>query len=348
MQFGSWKIAIGLVAVVGVVWTLSERPTYGGAVSADPEVLAIVGGVPLTRSEVESTNPEQFSKLQQQLFTLTEQSLEQVIEARLVGLEAESRGMTSDELLFDEVESKVPQPTATEVDAFYADRKEQISGTYTREAIGPQIVELLIQQARTGPYNAFLAELRAKYEVSNLLEPPRFVVATEGFPSKGPSDAPVTIVEFGDFECPFCYRLLESLNQVDATYGDKVRLVYRQFPLNSIHPHAQKAAEASLCAAEQGRFWELHDDMFLDQTRLRVRDLKAAAVRLGMDGERFNSCLDSGKYVAEIATDVEAGMRLGINGTPALYINGRFLLGAQPFEVIATIIDDELRRADRG
>lgn len=347
MQFGGWKIALGLMAVVGVAWTFSERSTVADA-SAEPEVLATVGGVSLTRDDVEATNPEQFSQLRQQLFALTEQSLEQTIQIKLFELEAESRGVTVDELLFDEVESKVPQPTATEIDAFYEDRKDEIPATVSRETIAPQIAEFLRQQARTGPFRTFMAELRAKYEVSKLLEPPRLEVATEGFPSKGPSDAPVTIVEFGDFECPFCYRVLESLGQVQETYGNKVRLVYRQFPLNSIHPHAQKAAEASLCAAEQDKFWELHDAMFLDQTLLRVRDLKATAVRLGMDSERFNACMDSGKYVSEIAADVEAGMRLGINGTPALYINGRFLSGAQPFSVIAPIIDDELDRLGRG
>ncbi|MEN8145941.1 MAG: thioredoxin domain-containing protein [Gemmatimonadota bacterium] len=341
---GSWKIILGMVAAGAAVWALSRQPAYGDSAAAD-EVLAVVGGIDITRSEVEAAGSEQFTQLRQQLYSLTEQGLEQTIQLKLFELEAEARGVTSEELLFDEVESKVVQPTAAEVDAFYEERRDEIPATYTRETIAPQITAFLRQQARNEPFNAFIAQLRVKYDVSNLLEPPRIEVATAGFPSKGSADAPVTIVEFGDFECPFCYRLIESLEQVDEKYGDQVRLVYRQFPLNSIHPHAQKAAEASLCAAEQGKFWELHDEMFANQRMLGVEDLKATAVRLGMDGERFNICLDTGKFVEEVAADVEVGMRLGINGTPALYINGRFLSGAQPFEVIAPIIDDELRRA---
>jgi len=174
--------------------------------------------------------------------------------------------------------------------------------------------------------------------------PPRTEIATAGFPARGPATAPVTIVEFSDFECPFCARLFPTLQIVEKIYLDRVRIVYRQFPLRRIHPLAQKAAEASLCAGEQGRFWEMHDSLFGDQEHLTVDALKARAVALKLDTAAFNACLDSGKEAAAIDKDIEEGAKAGVTGTPAMFVNGRLLVGAQPFAAIQAIIEDELKK----
>jgi protein-disulfide isomerase len=154
----------------------------------------------------------------------------------------------------------------------------------------------------------------------------------------------VTIVEFSDFECPYCSRVVPSLDQVVAKYEDSVRLVFRQFPLTSIHAQAQKAAEASLCADEQGRFWDMHDAMFAQQKELAVPQLKELAASLELDGEAFAECLDSSKFAAQVAADLRAGQAAGVSGTPAMFINGRFVNGAVPYETLAAIIDEELAR----
>ena len=187
--------------------------------------------------------------------------------------------------------------------------------------------------------------MERRYAVAYLLEPLRHEVAADGFPSSGPADAPVTIVEFSDFECPFCARLLPTLEQVKRQYAAAVRVVYRHYPLTGIHPNAWKAAEASLCAAEQGRFWDLHDLMFAEQDALAAADLKEKAARLDLDTDAFNGCLDSGRHYAAVLADLRAGDAVGVSGTPALFINGRFVGGAAPFPTLAEIIDDELRRA---
>ena len=174
--------------------------------------------------------------------------------------------------------------------------------------------------------------------------PVRTEVATAGYPARGPATAPVTIVEFSDFECPFCGRLFPTLKAVENLYLDRVRIVYRQFPLRRIHPLAQKAAEASLCAHEQGRFWQMHDSLFGDQEHLTVDALKARAVELKLDTTAFNACLDSGKQAAAIDKDLAEGAKAGVTGTPAMFINGRMIVGAQPFTAIQAVIDDELQR----
>jgi protein-disulfide isomerase len=174
--------------------------------------------------------------------------------------------------------------------------------------------------------------------------PERTEIATAGFPARGPATAPVTIVEFSDFECPFCGRLFPTLKIVERIYLDRVRIVYRQFPLRRIHPLAQKAAEASLCANEQGRFWEMHDSLFGDQEHLTVDALKARAATLKLDRAAFNACLDSGKQAAAIDKDVAEGTKAGVTGTPAMFINGRMVVGAQPFAAIQAIIEEELNK----
>jgi protein-disulfide isomerase len=157
----------------------------------------------------------------------------------------------------------------------------------------------------------------------------------------------VTLVEFSDFQCPFCARFAPTLERILDAYPGQVRLVYRHMPIPSLHPHAQRAAEASLCADEQGAFWEMHDAMFADQRALGADDLKRTARSLGLVGARFDECLDAGVYTERVSADTRVGHELGIQGTPALFINGRFLSGAQPYEIVARMIDEELDRALR-
>jgi len=161
----------------------------------------------------------------------------------------------------------------------------------------------------------------------------------------GLQDAPVLIVEFSDFQCSFCARFAtETLGQILDAYGDQVRLVYRDFPLTSIHSHAQKAAEASQCAYEQAKYWEYHDLLFQNQQALDVDSLKAYAQQLDLDTGAFNECLDSGKYTSEVQNDLTQGQSYGVTGTPTFFINGRLLRGAQPFSAFQAMIEEELAK----
>lgn len=169
----------------------------------------------------------------------------------------------------------------------------------------------------------------------------RSSVTADDDPSIGPADAPVEIIEFSDFQCPYCARAEPTVKQVIEEYGDQVRLVYRDFPL-SIHSNAQKAAEAGECAYDQGMFWEMHDKMFENQGSLGTASLKGYAEELGMDTAEFNDCLDSGKHEDEVKEDFADGVDAGVTGTPAFFINGIKLSGAQPFSSFKQVIDQEL------
>jgi protein-disulfide isomerase len=211
------------------------------------------------------------------------------------------------------------------------------------EQLKPRILTYLAGQQRGELQKALLDTLNTKYSPRILLEPAREEIKTAGSPAKGPENAPVTIVEFSDFQCPYCSRVVPTIDEAVKVYGDQVRVVFRQFPLG-MHKDAQKAAEASLCANEQGKFWGLHDAMFANQQALGVEQLKGKAAELGVDAAKFNACLDGGKYAPQVATDVAEGSQAGVSGTPAMFVNGRFVSGAVPFEQLASIIDDELQR----
>jgi len=319
---------------------------------AGQQAAAVVSGETITVSEVEAAAKSSLQQVDLQLIQCqrqAEQSRFDALDAALKGMvrqhmlekEAAKAGQTVEEYRAAELDNNVPEVTDEDVQAFFDENKARI-GNRTLEQIGPQIRQYLEQQAQQQAEESFYSNLEAKYDVSYKLEPPRVEVAADG-PAKGPADAPITIVEFSDFQCPFCSRVTPTLEQVTENYGDKVRLVFRQFPLG-MHPNAPKAAEASLCAQEQGKFWEMHDAMFGDQNALGVPQLKATAAKLGLDGEQFDQCLDSGKYEDAVAADMKAGAEAGVTGTPAMFINGQMVSGAVPYDQLSAVIDAELQR----
>jgi protein-disulfide isomerase len=168
-------------------------------------------------------------------------------------------------------------------------------------------------------------------------------VSVDDDPAWGPPDAPVTIVEFGCYQCPYCKGFYdETLPQISETYEGQIRFVFRDFPISFIPPWAQKAAEASECADDQERFWDYHDLLWANQSALDVDSLKAYAAQLGLDTATFDDCLDSGANAEEVQNDYDDGVSYGVAGTPTFFINGIKVVGAQPFSVFQTIVDSLL------
>jgi len=196
----------------------------------------------------------------------------------------------------------------------------------------------LIEGGRTAP----VAPAVQRPEVPSK---PVYVEIPENAPSKGPKDAKVTIVAFSDFECPFCARVTPTIEQILNTYGNDVRLVFRHLPL-SFHRNAKSAAEAAMAAHEQGKFWEMHDKLFANQRQLSRENYEKWAQEIGLDMKKFRAALDSGKFSDYIDRDAADANKVGARGTPAFFINGRLVSGAQPFENFKRVIDEELKRAD--
>ena len=314
----------------------------GSALGAVEGAVARVGGQEISAAELDEIAAARLVRLQVQAYELRKQALDEMIDERLLTAEAETRGITMDELIKVEVTDKLTEPTDEEAKAYFDANPPR--GNVDFERIKPRVKAFMQRQQEQDLRGALVATLREKASVEVLLEPLRFDVdGGEGNPSYGDvENAPVLIVEFSEFQCPYCSRVLPTIDQVKEEYGDKVAIVCRDFPL-PMHKDAPKAAEAAHCAQEQDKFWEMHDLMFANQRALGVDKLKGYATELGLDEAAFATCLDSGKYADAVEADKEAGARVGVSGTPAFFINGQFLNGARPFESFKEVIDAELQ-----
>jgi len=219
-------------------------------------------------------------------------------------------------------------------------------GGMTYEQMKDRLAQYLSNTPKQAKFREMITKLRESAGVKVTLPAPpkpRKQVAATG-PSRGPSDAKVTIVEFSDFQCPFCSRAHDTVEEVMRSYAGKVKLVYRQMPLTQLHPNAMKAAEASLCAHDQGKFWEYHDKLFANQQQLDRPSLEKYAQDLGLNMSKFKADLDSGKYKSAIEAQTKEGTTVGVTGTPAVFINGRRISGAYPFDTFKKIADEELAK----
>ena len=249
-------------------------------------------------------------------------------------------------LLDAEVTAKVGLVTEQEVEAFYQANKERLRED--EATLRPRIRTYLQQQKLAARRASFVEAIRSQANIVDRLQAPPIVraeVAVGGAPVRGAADAPVILVEFSDFHCPFCKRVQPTLAQLLERYPGKVKLAYRDFPIDSLHPQARRAAEAARCARDQGKFWEYHDLLFAGPPSAAPESLDRSAGQIGLDLVAFEGCLSSGVHAAAVQRDVDEGARLGLNGTPAFFINGRPLTGAQPLEAFVRIVEEELRSA---
>ncbi len=310
--------------------------------------VAKIDGQVITSTDLDKEVGSELQQLddqyQKQVYQTKRQALEGMIQKRVFEAKAKQAGLASpEELIQKEIASKIPDPSDAEVQALYDRAKAGGQQLPPLEQVKPDIIRFVKQQKMQGELMAYYNGLKKEQKVEVMLPaylPPKKDVEAKG-PTKGPKDAPVTIVEFSDYQCPYCIQVEKTVSEVLAAYPGKIKLVYRDFPL-PMHPLAPKAAEASHCAEGQGKYWEMHDKMFSVQGKLEVDNLKKYAREVGLDGDKFDKCLDGGEMAKVVDEHHQAGEKLGINGTPAFYVNGRFLNGAQPIEEFKSLIDAEL------
>ncbi len=328
----------------------SPKPTATAEETQDPKApMARWGAETITGADLDEVVKKDLRKAENEFreraYEMKKAALEGLIAKRLVEAKAKAAGKTPEQFLDAEVLSKVGEPSAEEVKALYDRAKASGQPVPPFEQAKGDVSRYIVQQKQRQALSAYYDKLRTEAKVEVLLpvwHPPRIEVAAEG-PSRGPAKAPVTIVEFSDFECPYCGRAESVVTQVLETYGDKIRLVYRDYPL-PFHPTAPKAAEAAHCAADQGKFWQMHGKLFANQRALAVDSLKGYAKDLGLDSGKFNACLDSGEKAKVVEANRKAGDEAGVNGTPAFFVNGVLISGAQPFESFKQVVDAELAK----
>jgi protein-disulfide isomerase len=333
-----WSSMLAMVTLIGWMALIPMRVTAEEL----PAVVATVQGQPIAAEDLTNALRGELLRLEIQRYQTLREKLDDLVTNKIFSLEAAQRGVSVQQFVHDEISAKIQAVTPEQVQAFYEANKNRIRQPL--EKVSEQLTSYLQQQAQEQRRQALLKELQPRYPVTVALRAPTVEVATEGEPSLGPTNAPVTIVEFSDFQCPYCRQAQGTLKQLMTAYEGKIKLVFRDFPLRNIHPQAQKAAEAAQCAAEQQKFWPYHDKLFAS-TSLQMDDLKKFAQELALNMEQFTSCLDSSKSAAGIDADMQAGQQAGVNATPTFFVNGYPLSGAASYERFKELVDTALEQA---
>jgi protein-disulfide isomerase len=345
LRFIKGLLSFAIVVVTALLFVAVVEALAQSNPSGKPA--AEINGQPITEEEIDKAIAGQLGKLQEQIYALRRQRLDGMIRERLLAAEAAKRGVSVQKLLDAEVTSKVTLVSEEEIEKFYQANKGRMKEGVDEAGARDQIRGMLQGQKLAVQREAFVESLRKAAKVSiNLQAPPvtRVEVTADGAPVRGAAKAPVTIVEFSDFHCPFCKRVLPTLKQIEEKYGDKVRIAFRDYPIDQLHPGARKAHEAARCATEQGKFWAYHALLFEKAPHTSADELKVYARTVGLDLPKFEQCVATGKYKEVVQKDIDEGARLGVSGTPAYFINGRLVSGAQPLERFVQVIDEELVR----
>jgi len=327
-----------LRVVGGLLFMASSACLFGQATNAGPEtpgpVIAEVGGQKLTEGELERSMADRLFQPRQQYYAAERAALEQWIDDEVLAAEARRQQLTVKELLDREI--KVTDPTDDQLRVYYEGLNTDQPFDAVRDKVLQHIRELRMAKARA----AYVKSLREKAGVLVTFAPPTANVSPEDGPIRGPKNASVRLVEFADFQCPYCQQVHPEVKRLLEHFGDKVSFTFRDFPL-PMHAFAPKAAEAARCAGAQGKFWEFHDALFVDK-KLAPADLKAEARKLSLDTTLFDKCLDSGEQAGSVEKDSAKAQHLGVTGTPTFFINGHQFSGPLKYDAFRDAIDKEL------
>jgi protein-disulfide isomerase len=361
MRLSTRTLAI-IGAVVGawlgaVAWDYAQNQTpanaagkNGAAAAGSPsgagKVVATIDGVPITSEELDRDLIVRLNQLEDEMYGVRQEHLDAMIGNRLLASEAKRRNLTVDALIKQEIDGKIQPVTDEEIAQFYQANRAQIQSD--EAAAKPRIRAYLEEQRRDDRREAYIGSLRKTAAVNVQLERPalrRASLETNGAPAKGPASAKVTIVEFSDFHCPYCRGVQPTLNELVSKYGDRIRLVFRHFPVDTLHPQARRASEAAWCAQQQDKFWQYHDRLYLAGNDATPGTLTRIAGDVGLDAGKFAACTAGKEAPAAVEHDIEQARRMNLSGTPTFFINGRPFIGRQPIQNFTKIIDEELAHA---
>ncbi len=335
MKIGLWTMMGCVLLTVAAVVCAQEAPAATGS-----DVVAMIGDEVITESELDDMVGSALVNLRQQIYQAKINQLNADIFARLVTKAAVAEGMTSVEYLKKNITDKMVEPDEGEIVKLMSQYRSQLDADDLKAR--QQVIQALNQRQQREMQEELRKTLFVEAGVRILLEPPRVTVAIgQGTPSRGPADAPIVLVEFTDYQCPFCVRVQPTITALMERYDGQIRHVFKNLPLPN-HSQAKLAGEAALCAQDQGKYWEFHDWLFANQRTMNRGTMVAQAVELGMDTELFEACIDQKTYAATVSADAREARSFGITGTPGFLINGRVLSGAQPIEAFEVVIDEEL------
>ena len=339
------KLADRLRASNKIVMNEQQGAAASNGAEARARILATVNGQAITAADIEEILRPFVFNIQTELYNLRKQQLDAKINDLLLDREAQARKITPAALLESEVTAKAKKVTEEEARAFFEEHKQEIGGDFAsqKERVRIYLEERASRQAEA----AFADRLRSNVSIKLFLkepEQPVYQISTDDQPVKGSQTAAVTIVEFTDYQCPSCASTAPVLEKLLKEYSGKVRLVVRDFPLEQ-HGDAFKAAEAAESAREQGKYWEYVALLMSNQSALGLEQLKTYASQLSLDRKRFDEALDSGKFADKVQRDMRDGIKYGVAGTPAIFINGR-QVADRTYETLKSAIDAAIKAKD--
>jgi protein-disulfide isomerase len=275
-------------------------------------------------------------------------ALDNHVTENLVEVEAKKASMSADDWMRAEVDKRVPTPSDVEIQAFYDQQKGAMGDQLPPlDVVRPQVIAFLKREKSEAAVGEILDALKKSAQVEKSLpdvrSPPVDLAAAPHTGVKGRKGAKVQLVEFADFQCPYCTRAADTVKALQEKYGDKVEFQYRHFPLRQIHPQAQRASEIAQCAGEQGKFWDVHDALYANQQKLDEESAIGHAVAVGVDQAKLTECLSSGRAAAQVDSDFKKGEEAGVEGTPSFFLNGRKFEGNPTAAGLSQAIDEALR-----
>jgi protein-disulfide isomerase len=359
-EFFWQETTVALVLFVGFFFwvpfengiSLSSAKSAAGRATGSPggeesEIAATVGDEVITSQRLDVLLGQKLLETRRDIYRMKREKLDQLIVEVILEKEAKQQGKTIDALVDQIAPVSSSSVEESEIDKYMQDNHEQLQ-MYQGSIpdLRQRVKAFLEQQKRSQVIKAYAHTLETKYGVRVLLplpNPPKVKVNTQGAPTLGPADAPVTVVEFSDYECPACRSTHEVVKQVRAMYGDKVQWIYKEYPLRR-HHDAFRAAEASHCAEDQGKFWEYQEKLFTSPD-LSPAGLVSLAVQLGMSQDKFSQCLQDSKYKTLVEKNIQDAVEAGLDRTPSFMINGTLFVGGPSVEALKGMIDEELNKA---
>ncbi|OGR01171.1 MAG: hypothetical protein A2284_08165 [Deltaproteobacteria bacterium RIFOXYA12_FULL_61_11] len=347
------KTCLGLVVLVAFLGCKQQpgkpsNPADQPSQAPSADVLAVIDGDTITEQDLVrsiNTDADLYQRFYQ-IYQIKKDILEQIIDERVITQEAKKEGKDREQFLNDRLKDKITVADE-EVEGFYQNVKDNPTLKGTEEEKKQKVREYLSERKRVTLERKEVEDLKALHKIELRLAPPPYPevqVSIEGDPVLGPADAPITIIEFSDFECPFCRRMASILKKVLEQYPGKIKLVFKDLPLTKIHPASEQAALASHCAEDQNKYWEYSDQLFESNGALETADLVKYATTLQLDVAAFSACLEQKKHLAAIEADRAEADRAGINATPTIIINNKLITGSKSLSGFKEIIDAELAK----
>jgi protein-disulfide isomerase len=332
----------GLLATIAFVGIVPAFTAPSDSNSTRDDVVAVVAGQELTMADLKQKEGGKLLQADYQYYLTRRKALEELIDNKLLEDAARSKHMSLQEFMDAEVYKGVKDPTEDQLQVYY----EGLDTKDSYESIRQDVLDHIREVRRTKASAAYIETLRKDAKISIDLMPPSADVNTNDAYIRGSRSAPVVLVEFADYECPYCEKVNPQIQQLKKEYGDNLSVIYKDFPL-PMHHGSEKAAEAARCAGEQNKFWEYHDVLFYSR-QVAVADLKEHARNLKLDGDRFDTCLDSGQETNAVKKDLEEAKGLGLTGTPSFFVNGHFFSGVVDYAVLKDMINQQLNVAAKA